>query len=113
MDGENFQPICHIQIPSPRVVAPPRTPEHKIFSLSSFILPTTNESEESDSDDFNADTRDPNNFTFDEFVDGNDENMDDDVDDNDVLFLDDSVTFDKNTNNNPVSFIFFFLSSVF
>ncbi|CAI2191868.1 2072_t:CDS:10, partial [Funneliformis geosporum] len=60
MDGENPQPIFHVQIPPPRIVAPPpRTPEHQIFSSDSFVLSTTCEGDETDSDDnFDADTND-------------------------------------------------------
>jgi len=103
MDGENLQPIYNIQIPPPRVVTPPhppRTPEHQTFSLSSFVSPTTSENEETDSDD-DADKRNPNNYTFDEYVDGDDTNYDDD--DQERVFLDDSVAFDENGEANPVS----------
>jgi len=105
IDGENLQPIYNVQIPPLRVVAPPhppRTPEHQIFSSSSIISPTTrSESDEETDNDFDADNRDPRNFTFDEYVDDNDA---DDDDDREIVFLDDSVAFDESGEDNPVSF---------
>src|ERR1044072_326770 len=111
MDGENYKPYFHVKIPPPRVVTPPhpsRTPEHQTFSLSSFVSPTTRENEETDSDDSDADKRDPNNYTFDECVDGDDTDYDDD--DQERVFLDDSVAFDENGEDNPVS-LFLFISA--
>ncbi|CAG8644981.1 13043_t:CDS:2, partial [Racocetra persica] len=56
--------------------APVRTPEHQISSSSSFVPLTTrieSDDEETNSDNFDTNKRDPKNFTFNEFVDGNDE----------------------------------------
>ncbi|CAG8587765.1 14260_t:CDS:2, partial [Gigaspora margarita] len=60
--------------------APVRTPEQQISSSSSSVpLATRSESdvEETDCENFDTNKRDPKNFTFDEFVDGNDEYVDD------------------------------------
>src|SRR4051794_12611506 len=82
---------------------PLRTLEHQIFS---FVSPTTSEREETDCDDFGIDDdRDSKNFMFDEFVDENDECVDDD-DDQERLVLDGSIAFDENGDDNPVSFFF-------
>ncbi|CAG8756231.1 8222_t:CDS:2, partial [Ambispora leptoticha] len=88
-----------------------KTPEHKIYS-DSFVPPTTrseSDDKETDSDDFSPDKRNPKNFTFDEFVDGNDEYVDDDqeslfLDDDQEFFLDDSVALDENDDGNPYMF---------
>jgi len=84
--------------------APVRTPEHQISSSSSFVpLATRSESdvEETDSDNFDTNKRDPKNFTFDEFVDGNDEYVDDD---DDVIFLNNLVTSYEDVKDNPYIF---------
>ncbi|CAG8642874.1 10343_t:CDS:2, partial [Dentiscutata erythropus] len=75
-----------------------KTPEHKIYS-DSFVPPTRrseSDDKETDSDAFSPDKRNPKNFTFDEFVDGNDEYVDDDQESLflDEFFLDDSVALD-------------------
>ncbi|CAG8461059.1 7382_t:CDS:10 [Acaulospora morrowiae] len=85
----------------------PRTPENHIFSSNLIISPTTRSEcndEETDSDGFDADKRDPNNYTFDEFVDGNDEYVSDDDDDQERVFLNDSDAFDENGDDNPYMF---------
>jgi hypothetical protein len=69
VDGENYQPYFHVEIPPPRVVTPPR----QIYSLNSFISQTTrSETDDEETDnDFDADNRDPNNYTFDEYAKNN------------------------------------------
>ena len=106
-----------VKIPPP---LQPWTPEHQIFSPSQALISPTTRSESDDEetdDDFGTDNRNPRNLSFDEYVDGdNVNNVDDDDDDDDVddvLLLDDSITFDKDANDNPVSFIFFFYQLVF
>ncbi|CAG8811764.1 26566_t:CDS:2, partial [Racocetra persica] len=83
-----------------------KTPEHKIYS-DLFVPPTTkseSDDKETDSDDFSLDKRNPKNFTFDEFVDRNDEYVDDDQESLflDEFFFDDSVALDENDDGNPV-----------
>ncbi|CAG8827269.1 22052_t:CDS:2, partial [Racocetra persica] len=71
VDGQDYKPYFYVKTPLSRVVTPPyppRTPEHQTFSLSSFASPTISENEETDSDD-DTDKRNPNNYTFDEYVD--------------------------------------------
>ena len=95
-----------VKIPHPPPPLPPRTPEHQTFSPSSL---TRSESDDETDDGFGTGNRNPRNLSFDEYVDDDNVNdVDDDDDVDDVLLLDDSITFDKDANDNPASFISFF-----